>query len=188
MLEYEKKIMLTKEEYEALADRSKGARLETQTNYYFDTDDFSMNGRGITCRIREKHGKYRTTVKIHSGERTCCSVEEHLCESMEYNSDIFDAMGLKLQGELVTARLYMSEDDSCEMVLDRNTYLGHTDFEIEVEYRKGHENKATECLTRVAEYLAASKLIDSVEEFLHRTGTGKSKSQRFFGSKQKEGG
>ena len=61
MLEYEKKVMLTKDEYAVLSAQCRGMRVETQTNYYFDTDDFCMNRKGITCRIRAKNGKYKTT-------------------------------------------------------------------------------------------------------------------------------
>lgn len=64
-LEYEKKMLLTKAEYAALAERYRGMPTESQTNRYFDTEDFDMNRRGITCRIRAKNGAYRTTVKNH---------------------------------------------------------------------------------------------------------------------------
>lgn len=187
MLEYEKKIMLTEDEYSMLADQCSGMCVETQTNYYFDTDGLYMNRKGITCRIRAKNGKYKMTVKNHCTEDPSCSIEDHLFESMEYNSQIFDGMGLRLQGELITSRIIMYKDSFCKMVLDRNTYLGYTDFELEIEYSEACEARAVEYLKNVAEYLIAAKLADSAEEYLHRIGKGKSKSERFFERKQSEG-
>ena len=55
MLEHEKKIMLTEDEYlSILMLMCKYAPMQTQTNYYFDNDDLLMNEKGITCRIRAK--------------------------------------------------------------------------------------------------------------------------------------
>lgn len=187
MLEYEKKVMLTKDEYAVLADRCKGMCVEMQTNYYFDTDDLTMNRKGITCRIRAKNGKYRMTIKNHCTEDPSCSIEEHLCVSTEFNPRIFEALGLRLQGELITSRIIMYRDSFCEMVLDRNTYLGHTDFEVEVEYSGEREASALEYMKSVAECFVAAKIMDSTEEYLHRIGKGKSKSERFFEWKQSEG-
>lgn len=188
MLEYEKKVMLTKDEYAVLSARCRGMRVETQTNYYFDTDDFCMNRKGITCRIRAKNGKYKTTIKNHCTEEPSCSIEVHLYESTELNPQIFEALGLRLQGELITSRIIMCKDSFCEMVLDQNTYLGQTDFEIESEYTGECEAIALEYLKNIAQFLVAAKIIDSTEEYLCRIGKGKSKSERFFERKQSEGG
>ena len=74
MTELEKKLLLTEDEYDYLMERfGYGSPLiqkpiVTQINYYFDTDDFSMNRRNTTCRIRLKGGKYRATMKRHSSE------------------------------------------------------------------------------------------------------------------------
>ena len=187
MLEYEKKIILTREEYTMLADQCKNNMVESQINYYFDTDDLYMNRKGITCRIRSKNGKYKTTVKNHCTDDRGCSVEEHLCESTDFKPQIFEAMGLRLQGELITERIIMYRDALCEMVLDRNTYLGHIDFEIEIEYAAGCEAKALECLRNVAEYFVAAKVMDCTDECMNRIGKGKSKSERFFHWKRLEG-
>ena len=62
MMEFEKKILLTEEEYQAvLKQRSREGRRHrrehyVQKNHYYDTEDLSMNRQGITCRIREKGG------------------------------------------------------------------------------------------------------------------------------------
>lgn len=187
MLEYEKKVLLTRNEYAVLANQCRGRKAESQTNYYFDTDDLYMNRKGITCRVRAKNGKYKTTIKNHNTDSLNCSVEEDICEGEELNSKVFEVLGMHFQGKLVTARIILHRSAFCEMVLDRNTYIGYDDFEIEVEYAKNCENKAMAYLKGIAERLVAAGLVDSVDSFMLRVGNGKSKSERFFARKQAEG-
>ena len=60
MIEREIKAMLTEGEYITLARfKCQHKAVNLQTNYYFDTDDLSMNEKGITCRIRHKNGRYK---------------------------------------------------------------------------------------------------------------------------------
>lgn len=181
MLEYEKKIMLTSDEYlSIMMAMCKYAPLQEQTNYYFDNDDFSMNKKGITCRIREKDGKFKATVKNHNCGHPDCSVEVDLVEESKFDPQIFNVFGLQHQGELVTKRIVMYKDSICEMVLDRNVYLGNTDFELEVEYCKESEHTAKKFIENVAEFLVGTKQLKGIDEFLVRVGQGQSKSQRFF--------
>ena len=64
MIETEKKIILTYEEYLAVIMKMcKYAEPVIQTNYYFDTENLTMNRKGITCRIRFKNGKYTAEIK-----------------------------------------------------------------------------------------------------------------------------
>lgn len=185
MLEYEKKIMLTADEYLfILVLMCKYGPIETQTNYYFDNDDLSMNKKGITCRIRAKNGKYKATVKNHSTEHPDCSIEVDLVEKTAFDPQIFNVFGLHYQGELVTERVVMHKDSACEMVLDRNVYLGHTDFELEVEYSKESEHRAQTLIESFADCLVAAEHLTSVDELFNRIGKGKSKSQRFFERKK----
>ena len=95
-------------------------------------------------------------------------------------------LGLHLQGKLITKRMLIIKDAFCEVVIDRNEYLGYTDYEIEAEYISGYENRAEKYLESVAEHLVSAKLIDSAKNFLLRVGKGKSKSQRFFNRKRYE--
>lgn len=181
MVEYEKKIMLTADEYLLIVMlMCKCAPIETQTNYYFDNDDLSMNKKGITCRIRAKDGKYKATVKNHNTEHPDCSIEVDLSEKTAFDPQIFNVLGLHHQGELVTERIVMHRDYSCEMVLDQNFYLGHTDFELEVEYCKESEHRAQTLIKNIAEHLVTTEHLKDIDEFLSRVGQGGSKSQRFF--------
>ena len=112
MLEYEKKIMLTANEYHTLAmsNRCKNIPKQLQTNYYFDDDDFSMNKKGITCRIRHKNGKYKACIKNHNTNHCDCSMELNLPEDVKFDPHFFKTLGLQCQGELVTDRIVIYKD------------------------------------------------------------------------------
>ena len=181
MVEYEKKIMLTADEYNAIVMHAQKTNpAKKQVNYYFDTNDLAMLKKGITCRIREKDGKYKATIKYHDTEHPDFSTEEDLVEKSEFDPQIFNAIGLRYQGMLVTERTIIHKDTFCEMVLDRNVYLEHTDFELEVEYYKDSEHRAQTLIENIAECLVAVKQLTGVDEFVARIGQGGSKSQRFF--------
>lgn len=181
MFEYEKKVKLTVGEYFSIVmSMCKCSPIESQINYYFDGDDFFMHKKGITCRIRFKNDKYKATVKNHNVKHPECSIEVDLMEKTEFEPEIFNAFGLRCQGELATDRIILYKDSDCEMVLDRNSYLGRMDFELEVEYCKGSEQKAKTLIENIAECLVETKQLTCVDEFLSRVGQGGSKSQRFF--------
>lgn len=57
MVEFEKKILISKEEYRVLwEEMGKNAPTTVQINHYFDTENHAMNKKGITCRIRQENG------------------------------------------------------------------------------------------------------------------------------------
>lgn len=181
MLELEKKILLTEEEYATLVMIMHNyTSLKLQVNYYFDTDNFAMNNKGITCRIRAKDGKFKATIKSHDPKNTYFSVENTLWVKDEFDPNAFQDLGLHLQGSLTTKRIIAFKDDFCEMVLDRNTYLGFEDFELEIEYLEGHEERAENLLKNIAETLLVTRLISNTDEIFSREGKAKNKSQRFF--------
>lgn len=137
MMEFEKKKLLTKEEYDRLlccVDRPIEAFW--QKNTYFDTDDLKLNSLGITCRIREKDGVYKATIKEHQAESEDCSIENTVYVKNKYDDVFFQKMGVKYQGEIKTFRIVLWKDNDIEVVLDKNYYLGWTDYELEIEYKK----------------------------------------------------
>ena len=179
MQEFEKKLMLSKEAYDHLRQNiCQDARSVSQTNYYFDTDDFSMNKRGVTCRIRQKNGVYKATIRNHSVQKLDCSIEEDLAEKSYFDLNTFSSLGIHLQGDLITERIVVFADNTCEMVLDRNIYLGTVDDELEIEYLLGFEEKATGLLNEIIDKLLHQGFDVSREEIRN-----KSKSERFFARK-----
>ena len=185
MTEFEKKLLLTEDEYDYLMEHLGYESpliqkpVTTQVNYYFDTDDFSMNRQNTTCRIRLKDGKYKATMKKHaSGGDQSTETEMEIRNGLESNA--FTDMGLKLQGELVTKRCVVLKDANCEAVLDKNEYLGHKDFELEIEYAPEHENDAQAILKILRDMLTRRKCFLAYKESLNEAPDVPSKSSRFF--------
>ena len=185
MTELEKKLLLTEDEYDYLMEHLGYESpliqkpIITQINYYFDTDDFSMNRQNTTCRIRLKDGKYKATMKKHtSGGNQSTETEMEIYNGLESNA--FTDMGLKLQGELVTKRCVVLKDTNCEAVLDKNEYLGHTDYELEIEYAPEHENDAQAILKILKDMLTRRKCFLAYKESLKEAHDVPSKSSRFF--------
>lgn len=186
MIEREIKAMLTEGEYITLARfKCQHKAVNLQTNYYFDTDDLSMNKKGVTCRIRHKNGLYKATVKKHNADGAECSIETDICEKAEFDPTVFNTLGLRFQGELVTERLKLCDDVFCKIVLDKNTYLGKTDFELEIEYSEAYKKKAFVCLDDIADFLCRCGRLQDKKELISRISQAKSKSQRFFEEKEK---
>ena len=179
MLEFEKKVLLTENEYRLLAGRFRNAFIDSQTNFYFDTEDLYMNRKGITCRVRKKDGKYKATVKKHDTGDLSRSTEIGIYEGSEINAEVFGALGMTLQGVLTTKRCVIYKDFFLKAVLDRNTYLGYTDYEIEVEYIRQWQTKALDFMKQIGDYLAEKGAVASTEDFIFRIGKGNSKSARF---------
>lgn len=185
MTELEKKLLLTEDEYDYLMEHLGYESpliqkpVTTQVNYYFDTDDFSMHRQNTTCRIRLKDGKYKATMKKHASDGDqSTETEMEIRNGLESNA--FTDMGLKLQGELVTKRCIVFKDADCEVVLDKNEYLGHKDFELEIEYTPDHEKDAQAILKIFKDMLTRRKCFLVYKESLKEATDVPSKSSRFF--------
>ena len=101
MIELEKKLLLSKEEYKRLvAYFGKGKSATKQVNYYYDTDNLRMDQQNITCRLRWKNGIWQGIRKKHYldsdiSEETTAEVYNGVCDNT------FTREGLTLQGEMV---------------------------------------------------------------------------------------
>ena len=186
MIEKELKILLTREEYFALRPpENPYTQPFTQKNYYFDTTDYAMDNLGITCRIREKNGKYTTTIKAHDKKNTNCSIEINDEPKNTPDVSLFRDLNLKAQGYMVTERIILSSFDGFEVAIDQNTYLGVTDYELEVEYADDKKHYAKN-MVQTFNTCIRTKLknnFDSID-FINRTNKSSSKSARFFKRKK----
>ncbi len=185
MTEYEKKIMLTKDEYEYLLklfeklQPSRQIQHTKQINYYFDTDALEMNRKNITCRIRIKNGQYKGIMKCHF-PNTDKSMEGEMELYDGLNNNSFIDMGLKLFGNMVTERCIVMEASGCKVVLDKNEYLGTIDYELEVEYDPENEIVARIVFHYLAnEITQKHRMREHVEDPVISKATP-SKSSRFF--------
>lgn len=162
MTELEKKLLLSKDEYNYLMehfgynDTMIRKPIVKQINYYFDTDDFSMNRQNITCRIRLKNGKYRAIMKKHFAN-TDQSTETEMEIYHGIYENAFTKMGLTLQGELITERCIILKNEIFEVALDKNEYLGHADYELEIEYLPHYEENAQALLSSLHTMLIRKK-------------------------------
>ena len=182
-MEFEKKILLTNEEYLILQKHLYGENEgQQQTNYYYDTDDLSMNWQGITCRIREKDERFIATHKVHGTDH---SIEKSTL--VMGISDLFplSRIPLELKGTLTTKRHKWYRQNGITVFLDENVYLGAVDYELEIEYPEDNEFLAYLEIQRFAELLYGYGLIHSTAEIVGRLIKAKSKSQRFFDRYQK---
>src|SRR5699024_2293642 len=63
-IEIEYKNLLTKQEFDYLLGHFPFPQnSQKQTNFYFETENFSLKENGAALRIREKDGHYRLTLK-----------------------------------------------------------------------------------------------------------------------------
>lgn len=153
MIENELKFIITKEQYYKAQDRIKWDEIIEQVNYYY-TDNENEN---ITIRVREKRDKYYLQVKIPLSEDKGIHIKK------EFTKEIFDIppiiLGTELSeltgekinnasyiGKLKTTRL-RKKINQAELCLDKNEYLGITDYEVEIEYLDVKSRE--ECLAQI---------------------------------------
>lgn len=184
MLEFEKKVMLTPKEYDFLKEyRYAAAKNAVQINYYYDTNDFDLNRKEITCRIREKNGVYTATVKEHLLNGSDCSAENSKVIKDRCDDSIFREMGLCCQGRLETFRSTYASAPGVKIMLDRNAYLGTVDYELEIEYENACEDAVNEEFNQIIAQMLEEKILMDPVAFRTCIGHSKNKSARFFSRK-----
>lgn len=174
--EYEYKMMLTEEEYETVRQWAETnyytvMRNFVQLNYYYDTPSFFFREQGMTLRVRQAGGALKGTLKKHGVGGTALRSREksfsaaRLPQRISYQNEI-----AVLQGVLVTERIEIPLRKTLFLMLDRSSYLGRTDHELELEFPRG-----------------GRKLAEQFMEELSRTIRSKprvSKSERFFRARE----
>lgn len=145
-LEREFKVMLNKAQYEQINEVLKWEKEFDQTNYYYLDEAKEIDRRGITVRVRDKNEKLRLQVKCPVAAENAL----HVKQEYEYNIDEVpekmdntllkeicneDFGELSLIGKLVTFRKESSWNEDISICLDRNSYLGYEDFELEIEFK-----------------------------------------------------
>lgn len=148
--EIEFKNLLTESEYSKIRNDhfSDGQPLHL-TNYYIDNNELQLINNLLMLRIRVEDGKQLMTVKIpderhvvyeYSGVTDIDltegaaidenSIPENIREQLKKRSIRMDS--LAIQGTLVTERFEKPLNLGL-LVLDKSTYLGTTDYELEFE-------------------------------------------------------
>lgn len=148
-IEIEAKVLITPEDYKKLMKHFPYAPRYIQTNYYIDSPDRVISKEGFALRIREKEGIYELTLKtpLSQGllEKNCTISKEVFTKFAK--EQVFPKGGtenflrmldipveeLKILTSLTTERIDIEYQGGL-LSIDRNTYSGITDYEIEFEY------------------------------------------------------
>ncbi|MFP7479698.1 CYTH domain-containing protein [Terribacillus saccharophilus] len=149
-IEIEFKNLLTEAEFRKLYkafDMANAPEIQ-QVNHYFETNDFQLKQHGAALRIREKNGKYQSTLKQPQGdgllethdyltEQEANSwLQGHITLGPEINKQLQEmgiaAADLTYGGSLETIRREKSYNDTI-IVLDKSNYGDITDYELELE-------------------------------------------------------
>lgn len=158
MLETELKAMLTKAQYEELKESFKWTSVKKQTNSYYIAPDNILKKNGITFRVRTIDDVHTIQVKKHQPKQGALQIAEETEFRIDKIPETFSEdetekyTGIRTVasfiGELTTKRSSCLFCDGVEICLDKSTYLGTTDFEIEIEYTS---NIPQELLEKLAE-------------------------------------
>lgn len=169
--EFEKKTLITFEQYKKIAVFFEGAETENklQINYYYDTADEVFRSRNTTCRIRQKENALEGTVKTHFDDEEYSKERSFKIKNLPYSMTV-DGLEVYLKGQLVTVRTEYVISEAMVLILDKNFYLGEVDYELELEYKAGYEREA-ECFIKSLK----EKFCDNMT--LKKQA---SKSERFF--------
>ena len=171
MKEFEKKMLLSEQEYNCLMDMFKDIVSESfeQTNYYYDTRLGTMRKQNTTVRIRKKNGCHFGTVKRHDPFNDC-STEEHFLVNHLPRMLMIGGERLFLEGWLTTIRVVVKISPDMTLMLDKNTYMGATDYELELEYGEAFRREAEGIIIFI------QRLINKTTPYERPA----SKSERFF--------
>ena len=147
-VEIEAKVLLNEKDYQKLADHFASFPKRVQTNHYIDTEDLSLNKEKIAIRIREWDDRFELTMKTNLEEGR---LERNLDISLsQFNG--FKEKGVFPEGEVKQILLKKGVDLSALRIItslkterledeykggvlsiDKNTYLGIVDYELEYE-------------------------------------------------------
>ena len=155
-IEIEAKVLLNQEDYKKLVKQFKQFKRYSQTNYYIDNDKRILAKKGIALRIREREDHYEFTLKtplshglLEKNEAITKAQFDAFLEKGEFPKvdavrlltmlDV-DIKSLHVLTHLTTDRIDVDYEDGL-LSIDRNSYSGKVDYEVEFEYNnmKGAE-------------------------------------------------
>ncbi len=148
-IEIEAKALVSKADYEKLALKYMKFGVYTQTNYYIDSKDSILSKEKLSLRIREKDNRFEMTLKVPLSqgllEKNCVWSEEDFInfrdKSIFPDGDIKKMLNmldihtktLKIKTSLTTDRIDVPYENG-KLSIDKNTYSGCEDYEIELEH------------------------------------------------------
>lgn len=167
MIEKEIKYVLSKEQLMKIEDElsKKNKPIEViQINYYYDNEEEELLKNGITLRVRQIEGQKKLEIKypmsfdglIKTKEEKYRTIEE-LPRFVDFTKENFfnkewklnRFKNVKMIGILITHRKSYTYNDGIKIELDKSFYLGHTDYEIEIEIDKGYEEEVIKVIDKI---------------------------------------
>ena len=139
--------------------------------------------RYIKSRLLSKKIIITILQKIHSVDSDCSKELSREAES-EYDTALFAGKNVVLQGCMQTERMCIPMENSIVVMLDKNTYLGITDYEMEIEYHPRREQFCEEIIDELASKIVRYHSGMLAYDFMKRAKQSKSKSERFFERKR----
>ncbi|MFI3206116.1 MAG: CYTH domain-containing protein [Clostridia bacterium] len=144
MIEREIKEIISKEKYEEFQKLFDWHKTVVQTNHYFTAKSDVLKDKKITVRVRETAEKNLIQIKVPQNfvgalhvskeiEREVEKVPETLPAELMQELLGFETGELSKIGSLKTTRMIF-DIDKTELCLDKNEYLGITDYEVEIEF------------------------------------------------------
>lgn len=146
--EREFKCLIKESEYNRIVKYITWNRHIVQTNYYYDTCDYSFFSKGYTCRIRVVEDEIEIQIKEPNisknqlyKKRKEQSLSLETYPNMEIIEIYFNAAPLTLLGSLTTERYTYQYDENIIIFVDKNYYLDKVDYELEIEFKENRDIK-----------------------------------------------
>lgn len=185
MWEFEYKAILEKKQYEEIMKSQKLVSNESvernvQINYYFDTDNNDLHCQGITLRIRQIDSQLCLQLKVPIKAEGVLNVKDEFSQIIEdfYMEINFKKTSLKeylpnldlviFKGLLVTERNVFKISDGIVMCLDKNSYLGMVDYELEIEFDQKKKQEALDLFKNVTNNATITPQVGKKERFFNR--------------------
>ena len=171
---YRRNLLLSEKEYNTLLEYYNGGlRRSEQTIYYFDTEDAFIDKTGMECTICVENGKHEAMIRSHSIEHATGHEE---CEDGDWSSIFhngFTRKGLVCHGALWCDKTFLYRRETIEMTLEKNSYLGCTDYELQLRFGRYDVDCAKLLLLKVRRILRCGNLTN-------RISNTPIKARRFF--------
>lgn len=155
MIEKEIKVLLNESEYNMLCELFKPDMVVVQrNNYYMNKISSALN---TSIRIREIGDKLLLQVKVpvktegaltikKEYEAEMNDIPETICGDTLFDLTQIEFGEVKYMGRLVTERKMFHPDETIEICMDKNDYLGKTDYEMEIEYTGDYPHEIVELI------------------------------------------
>ncbi|MFR0872263.1 MAG: CYTH domain-containing protein [Oscillospiraceae bacterium] len=147
MIENEFKIMLSKEQYDAIHTFYSWDTEVEQVNWYYDSESGELSGRHITCRVRTLGGRFYLQVKLPAHENSSGAVSRIELGAATSIRIHIRSGAFRIQrrgwtsrckaalGSLSTYRS-VKRFDGAEIDLDKSEYFGRTDSSLKSVHRR----------------------------------------------------